>query len=580
MVSDASADAHRTDLQQLMSRHERPQAARAVIASSWARSLRRGLQPDGVAFPYQADFDDAARLTWAAEPVITRLARDIEGSGLGVVVSDEHGHIIDRRVDDPAVARLFDQINLAPGFLYGEDLIGTNAIGTAIVDAQPSMVTGTEHFAETLIGMACAASPITGPDGQPAGVINLTGHCDRATPLMQSLVQRAAEDIEQRLRADTTAAERALREQFATAKRSTRGPLVLLSPTTTLANPAAAKLLHSTDQERLWDHIAPALTGGDPAPRQFTLTDGSSLTIRYKPVAAGARVLGALVWFRRTASASITTVGDTMAPTGLPGLTPTERTVADLAAEGLTNRAIAQRLALSPSTVRTHLRRVMSKLGVQSRIQLARTLERSAAKARTFAAIDENRRRIERDLEDGVQQHLARLGLSLSLARTSIPPERAQLSDDLDKVAGELVEATERLRDTYRDVYPAILADRGLRPAIQALARRSLIPVELDLRVGERLPQPIEIGVYHIVYEALRNAATHARASFVHIAITTSESSLDVTIRDDGIGGAAPDDAELTNVTDRVEAMHATMSLKSSPGAGTVIHIKAPVKTG
>ncbi|MET7393789.1 LuxR C-terminal-related transcriptional regulator [Dactylosporangium sp. NPDC005572] len=506
---------------------------------------------------------------------MARLARDLEGSGMGVVVADERGHIIDRRVDDPALAQLFDRINLAPGFLYGEDVIGTNGIGTAIVDAQTSMVTGTEHFAETLIGMACAASPISGPDGQPVGVINLTGHSDHATPLMQSLVRRAAEDIEQRLRADTAATERALREQFAVANRGTRGPLVLLGPTTTLANPAAARLLHGTDQERLWNLFAPALAGAGPAPRQLSLTDGSWLTIRYEPVTDGGRVLGVLVWFRRTPPD--TTVDESTSPAGLPSLSRTERTVADLVGEGLTNRAIAQRLALSPSSVRTHLHRVMIKLGIRSRIQLARALERSAAKARTFAAIDDTRRRIERDLEDGVQQHLARLGLSLSLARTSVPPERAQLSDDLDKVAGGLVAAAESLRDTYRDVYPAILADRGLRPAIQSLARRSPMPVEVDLRVGERLPQPVEIGVYHIVYEALRNAAIHARASIVDITITTSDGILEVTIRDNGVGGADPNGAELTDLTDRVEAMNATIRLTSPPGAGTVMHIKVPV---
>src|SRR5262249_11418364 len=148
-----------------------------------------GLHPDNFRVPYQPDFDDTARLTWAADPVLTRLAQDIEGSGIGVLVSDERGHVVGRKADEPAVVRQLDRISLAPGFDYGEDRVGTNAIGTAVADASPSVVTGTEHFAEALTGMACAASPIMGPDGGLVGVIDLTCDSDHATPLMLGLVK-------------------------------------------------------------------------------------------------------------------------------------------------------------------------------------------------------------------------------------------------------------------------------------------------------------------------------------------------------------------------------------------------------
>jgi DNA-binding CsgD family transcriptional regulator len=361
MPVEASTPDLRADLERLVHHRDQPRAARGEIASSWERCLRVGLRPDNFTVPYQPDYDEAARLTWAAEPVVSQLAQDIEGSGIGVVVCDEQGRVIGRTAAESAIVRLLDRINLAPGFDYGEDRVGTNAIGTAVANASPSVVTGTEHFAEALTGMACSASPITGPDGNVVGVIDLTCESDHASPLMLGLVKGAARDVEQRLRADRSATERALRDEFDKAQRTTRGPLVLLSPTVTLANPAAAKLLQSADQERLWDLIAPVLTGGGLAPRELQLIDGSSLGIRYEPVGDGDRVVGALVWLR---SAS---------PSGL-SLTAEEREVAELVADGLTNSAVAQRLAISNYTVDSTLRRVFTKLGMRSRVQLARML--------------------------------------------------------------------------------------------------------------------------------------------------------------------------------------------------------------
>ena len=161
MVSRASTNDLRADLERLVYRHEQPQVARGEIASSWKRSLRVGLHPDTFAVPmYGEDFDQAARLTCAAEPVLARLAQDVEDSGIGVLVSDGDGRVIARREDEPSVVRLLDRISLAPGFHYGESLLGTNGIGTAIASARPSLVVGTEHFAEALTGWTCAGGPI------------------------------------------------------------------------------------------------------------------------------------------------------------------------------------------------------------------------------------------------------------------------------------------------------------------------------------------------------------------------------------------------------------------------------------
>jgi signal transduction histidine kinase len=531
-----------------------------------------GLHPDTFTTRYQPDFDPAARLTWAAEPVLAQLAQDVEGSGMGVLAADARGCVVARREDEPSVVRVLDRIDLAPGFAYGEDLIGTNGIGTAIASATPSMVFGAEHFAEALTGWACAGCPVTGPDGGIVGVVDLAADVSHGTPLMLGLAKRAARDIERRLGADCSAAERALREEFAAARRQTRDPLVLVSPTTALANPAAARMLRPADRERLWDLIAPALAGGVPADRLLHLVDGSSLAIRWRRIGERDRVVGALVWLRPASPA------EAMPASGLSSLTAAERTVAELAAEGLPNRAIAQRTAMSPSAVRSCLRRVYDKLGVRSRVQLARTFERTAAKARMFAALHEVSCRIERDLQDGVQQRLAGLGLSLGLARIAVPPDRAELADELAKIGHGLVETTERLREVYQRVYPALVAGKGLRPAIQAVVRRSPVPVELDLDINGRLPHAVEISVYYIVCEALAYAAERTTAGAVGLSVTSRDGFLDVTVRGDGIGEA--DGPVLTGLMDRVEAMGGAMRLASPPDAGPFLQIRVPAEDG
>jgi signal transduction histidine kinase len=201
------------------------------------------------------------------------------------------------------------------------------------------------------------------------------------------------------------------------------------------------------------------------------------------------------------------------------------------------------------------------------------------SRARVVAASDETRRRIERDLHDGTQQRLVSLGLELRAAEAMTPPELAQLRSQLSNTAKGLAEAVEELQEISRGIHPAILSKGGLGPALRTLARRSAIPVELELDSDHRLPEPIEAATYYVVSEALTNAAKHSRASVVWVEVDTGGRAVRVSIRDDGVGGAAPGEGSgLLGLKDRVEALGGEIELESPSGSGTSLRVKIPVK--
>ena len=201
------------------------------------------------------------------------------------------------------------------------------------------------------------------------------------------------------------------------------------------------------------------------------------------------------------------------------------------------------------------------------------------SRARIVAAADATRRRIERDLHDGAQQRLVSLALHLrGTAHASPPPETGELTAQMDEVADGLTEVLDELREIARGLHPAALAAGGLRPGLKELARRSAVPVRIDVGVAERLPEPIELAAYYVVAEALTNTAKHADASVVDVRAESDDGILQVRIHDDGRGGA--DIARGTGIvglTDRVEALGGRLSLYSPPGAGTTIQVVLPL---
>jgi signal transduction histidine kinase len=202
----------------------------------------------------------------------------------------------------------------------------------------------------------------------------------------------------------------------------------------------------------------------------------------------------------------------------------------------------------------------------------------TASRARIVATADAIRRRIERDLHDGAQQHLVSLALQLRAAQAAPPPGAGELMQQLDGVAAGLDAVLDELREIARGIHPAILAEGGLRPALKTLARRSAAPVRLDVRVDGRLPEQIEIAAYYVVAEALTNTAKHANASVADVQVATHDGDLHVSVRDDGRGGASfGHGSGLVGLRDRAEALGGQLQLHTAPGAGTSVQVSLPL---
>ncbi|MGY4769721.1 GAF domain-containing sensor histidine kinase [Kribbella sp. CWNU-51] len=205
--------------------------------------------------------------------------------------------------------------------------------------------------------------------------------------------------------------------------------------------------------------------------------------------------------------------------------------------------------------------------------------ELMASRARIVATADQTRKRIERDLHDGIQQQLVSLGLELRAAQATVPPQLDELEGALARVADGLSSVFDELREISHGIHPAILSEGGLKPALLALRRRSAVPVELDLHTERRLAEPVEVAAYYVVSEALTNAAKHAHASVVQVEVDTQDATLQLAIRDDGIGGVDLDQGSgLLGLSDRIEALGGTLQVTSPAGYGTTVLVKIPLE--
>lgn len=351
-----------------------PAAVREEISASWQRSARTGLRPDRFDVPEDRDIDTDALLVRAARPVLDQLAEDLAPATMSILLTDGQARLLDRRVSDPSLLRRLDGISLAPGFVYAEDRVGTNAIGTALEQRAPTVVEAEEHFADALITMACAAVPVIDPrSGRVLGAVDLTCGATDSSALMLTLARRAAREIEDRLLDDARIAERAMLQRFLRERRRAKGPLVFINERTMITNAAADPLVDPTDEAALWACAAGLMATGSTSAAELVLGSGVSVAVRCEPVLDGPDLVGAALRLK-----PLTDDGDNSSsvtggrPYGWESLTATERSVIDLVAQGLTNREAAERLFMSRHTVDFHLRSIFRKLDVRTRVDLSR----------------------------------------------------------------------------------------------------------------------------------------------------------------------------------------------------------------
>ncbi|MDO8184562.1 sensor histidine kinase [Conexibacter sp. JD483] len=214
------------------------------------------------------------------------------------------------------------------------------------------------------------------------------------------------------------------------------------------------------------------------------------------------------------------------------------------------------------------------RLDAELRVQIA---EVRASRARLLEVVTRERRRIERDLHDGAQQRLVALALTLGIAENQVEADPEQARALIREARDEARLALEELRELARGIHPAILTDRGLGPALEALASRAPLPVELSTVPQERLPAPIEGAAYFVVAEALANVAKYAGATHAEVSVQRLEGHAIVQVSDDGVGGADPAGGTgLRGLEDRLSAIDGRLAVFSPSGRGTTIRAEIP----
>ncbi len=210
----------------------------------------------------------------------------------------------------------------------------------------------------------------------------------------------------------------------------------------------------------------------------------------------------------------------------------------------------------------------------------ARVEELRVSRLRIVEAADDARRQIERDLHDGAQQQLVSLALDLRLLRARLKHE-PELADTVQELADKLAEALAELRELARGIHPAVLSAHGLAPAIHVLGERAPIKVDCDLQCDDRLPAPIEAAAYFVVAEGLTNVVKYANASRAMVSVRRRPGAVEVSVADDGVGGARIDAGSgLRGLSDRLAALEGRIELESPLGEGTRLSAWIPTRNG
>jgi transcriptional regulator of acetoin/glycerol metabolism len=301
----------------------RPSEVREPILASWWRSRQWKVAADRVALPYVRDPNLDTPLTRNAMPVLRNLRQHLEGQPISVILTDAAGVVLSRMTADHDLERHLDGVQLAPGFSYAEEYVGTNGIGTALEGGQPAAVFGHEHYAEDLEDLACAGVPIHDPiSGKAVGAVDLTCWRRDADPLLIALAKTTADQITQAMLADSSARELQLMQEYMRACRRTSGIVLALNNDVVMMNEYARQVLDPGDQGVLLGQAAEMLASQQAGAVSVELPSGIQARMYCRPVRGDDHVAGGVVHVKLIEPASQRPAADAAGkpPMSLPGL--------------------------------------------------------------------------------------------------------------------------------------------------------------------------------------------------------------------------------------------------------------------
>jgi transcriptional regulator of acetoin/glycerol metabolism len=301
-----------------------PHRVRDTILASWWRSRRWNVAADHIDISYTGDPDLDTSLTRSAMPVLRSLREHLETQPISVILTDASGVVLSRLAADSELDRHLDSVQLAPGFSYSEESVGTNGIGTALEGGRPMHVFGHEHYAENLENLACAGVPIRHPiSGVTLGAVDLTCWRKDADRLLVTLAKTTADQITQALLTDSNAREFELLQEYLRACRRSAGIVLALNREVVMMNEQARQVLDPGDQTLLLAHATEVLATRHPVPVVVELPTGAKARIYCRPVNSDDRLAGGVVHVKMIESAGSRATGE-LAPAKqqmfLPGL--------------------------------------------------------------------------------------------------------------------------------------------------------------------------------------------------------------------------------------------------------------------
>lgn len=302
-------------------------ALRAEIEASWVRSRQLAVDVDRVEPAYVERLDHDTLLARSAAPVLQSLRNELAGEPIGILLTDSRGTILERQCPDRQLVRTLDAARLAPGFVFAESSVGTNGIGTAIEMRKPTMVTGAEHYVESLKQFSCAAATIQHPVTHAfMGIIDFTATTPHANPLLLTFARSTAQRLQDQLLAQTTAREVALMRDYLAACHHTGGSVLALSEGLVMMNVATQQRYDLADQTALLAKIGDVSGTNHPQTFVANLPSGGTARLDYRPAFAGGSLAGGVVRVQQAGRARPSRSAGVRTGSSLPGLVGTSAT--------------------------------------------------------------------------------------------------------------------------------------------------------------------------------------------------------------------------------------------------------------